>query len=85
MTTTEMSARQLCHHDEELAKIGEEWSRSDTSAAATGGRGKAPWLVSTLAEEALRIAQEEVERLLCEGQAVAGQGCRALPPLEGPL
>ena len=41
---------------------------------------RAPWSGPALPAEALRAVQEEAERLLCEGQAAAKQGCRTPAP-----
>lgn len=74
ITTSETLARHHYRLDGKLAKIDEEWSLSDSSAYA--GRGKdvsmAPSAPSALVAAALHDMHEEAERLLREGQAVAG-------------
>ena len=69
VTTVETGARRRHRLEGELAKIGEEWSLSETAAAA--GRGK---------EGQGDRVQEEAEQLLRECQVAAKQGCRDPAP-----
>jgi hypothetical protein len=67
--------------DGELAKIGEEWSLSDSSANPSRARMPSvlPQVPSTLAATALCTAQEKAKRLIHEGQVAAGQECCGPP------